>query len=937
MRRMSKSPQRRRRSVLPGVRCFGRPGPAWGIAALAAGAALAACGGGGPAGGPRFEPPLRLIAEAPSEAFEPASLHDEQVVFQLDLTTESEQARWRRSDGAGTGAIPRGVPVPAQGESWLLGSVEGIAECDVVEVDTTWVRRARLKLLVAAEEVPEGLGAGDPAPLSVAGRELFERPVGTRFRFQLPRGVLEPAADGGAPTVALRRIGGDFMKVRRLTCVRRSADPEAVAAALSKPWKVDLGGEVRFAVPARPGSPATFRATSPERAVLRFGYGVAAGAAGLRAVEVAAVLDGAGEGRVLFRSEEVPPEVWFDAEVDLGEYAGREATLELRAVAASEPPGDGAPAFFAHPVVVSAEPRGGARPPNVVLISVDTLRADHLELYGYGRRTMPNLTAWAEREAVVFENAVVQAPWTLPSHVSMLTGLDPLVHGVNYHHPAPEKLRMLPEILYERGYRTLAVTGGAYLDPQFGLDQGFERFRYYRGEGYEDELEKGLEVALQWLREETARARASGPFFLFFHTYDVHEPYYARDPYYGSFSGDGGDYPPVVTRGLPPRRELAFQARREMVFVGDGDGAAPDLERVRAMYDSGIAHTDRALARLLGELEALGVAEETIVVFTSDHGEALGEHGLAGHGDLYDHTVLVPLIVRLPGAEGAGERIAEQVRSVDILPTLLEALGIPAPEPIAGLSLLPLVRGARGLPEDAIVYEAIGNRGIAIRDREGRKYTLVDAAWKPTEAPTERIFDLASDPAELNGSTAESAELRRFRRQAHRLLRDTATGLHVRLWNQADEPLCGDLVGDVFRPNSVKVPAAESFTRWTGNGKVRLALPAGEQITLIVLDTGGAWLPLDFQPRGCGPGLEPAHRHLRFQPATIEVPLDDLSRPRWYRLEAGRWQPSPGGAGGADAVISLAWVGPAFTPRDGEGAAQVDGELEERLRALGYL
>jgi arylsulfatase A-like enzyme len=569
------------------------------------------------------------------------------------------------------------------------------------------------------------------------------------------------------------------------------------------------------------------------------------------------------------------------------------------------------------------------------LISVDTLRADHLELYGYERRTMPELTAWAKREAVVFERAVAQAPWTLPSHVSMLTGLDALAHGVNYHRPAPEGLLLLPEILYARGYRTLAVTGGAYLDPQFGLAQGFERYHYFRGEEYQDELDQGLAVALAWLREAAAE-----PFFFFFHTYDVHEPYYAREPFYAWFAGGAEPYPAVVTRELPVRRELAFQARREMAFQrGEGDGAPPEPHRVRAMYDSGIAHTDRGVRRLLSTLEELGVADRTVVVFTSDHGEALGEHGLAGHGDLHDHTVLVPLIVKLPGREAAGSRIAEQVRSMDIVPTLLDLLRLPAPSPPSGLSLLPVVRHARRLAGgDAMTYEAIGNRGISIRDREGYKYVLVDAAWKPTAAPTEQLFDLRTDPAELRASTDESPIMRRLRRQAQRRLNHSATGLHVQIWNSGTDPLCGVLRSDILRHNSVKVPAERSFAEWLGYDRARLRLPAGEQTSLIVLDVASAEVSLSFETSGCGAGYPLGDRRLMFEPLVVESRLAALARPRRQRLEAGRWQSAPAGAvAGADAVMSVAWLGPLFAGEEGNGAIPSGGELGGRLRALGYL
>jgi len=898
--------------------------------ALLAAACLAlACGGGGrglSATDWRAEAPPRLIEEAPTASFEPEQVYDEQAVFEVDLTSEPPPAGWRRSDGAGAGAVKRGLPIPFYDEeAWLLGSVERISECDVLVVDTTWVKSASLALVLTPGGPPAATGARAPEPMVAEGRELFLKRAATRFRFELPRSVGRGRA-GTAGTVALQRVGGEPASAVRLRCIRQRRDPAARAEALSRHWKVDLGGEVRFAVAASPGRPVAFRAAIPERAVLRFGYGAAPDDESPVGVEIAARAAGQG-GEILFRAEEIARGAWRDAEVDLDRYGGRELVLELRTL-----PAEGrSVAFFAHPSVVRRQPAGRAHPPNVLLISVDTLRADHLELYGYHRRTAPNLTSWAEREAVVFERVVAQAPWTLPSHVSMLTGLDALAHGVNYHRPAPEPLLLLSEILYAQGYRTLAVTGGAYLDPQFGLGQGFERYHYFRGQDYDKELDQGLAVALAWLREAAAE-----PFLFFFHTYDVHEPYFAREPEYASFAGGDEPYPAVGTRALPPQRDLAFQARREMVFLEGPVDSPPDPHLVRAMYDSGIAHTDRGLLRLLGALDELGIADRTIVVFTSDHGEALGEHGLAGHGDLYDHTVLVPLIVKLPGREAAGERIAHQVRSMDIVPTLLDLLRLPAPAPVTGRSLLPVIRGSRSPDGDAVSYEAIGNRGLAIRSGDGHKYVLVDAAWKPTAAPTESLFDLRSDPAEQRAATDDSPPMRRLRRQAQRQLHRSATGLHVGVWNTGSDPLCGVLQSDLLRHNSVKVPAAQSFAQWMGAGKTRLKLPAGAQTSLIVLDVASAELALRFEADGCGPGHPPGHRRIRFEPLVVDSPLAAFTTPRWQRLEAGRWRPALGGAtAGADAVLSLAWVGPLFPI--GESGAPAGGELEQRLRALGYL
>ena len=165
---------------------------------------------------------------------------------------------------------------------------------------------------------------------------------------------------------------------------------------------------------------------------------------------------------------------------------------------------------------------------------MDDLRADHLSLYGYRKVTSPNIDSWAGHHGVTFSNVVAASPWTLPSHVSLLSGLDALSHGVNFPQDAAGKdVLFLAEALREAGYRTGAVTGGGFLRPEYGFHQGFDRFRWWPGEiGHPDELDDGLDTALRWIE-----TWADGPFFLFFHTYEVHSPFHRREPHFERLGG----------------------------------------------------------------------------------------------------------------------------------------------------------------------------------------------------------------------------------------------------------------------------------------------------------------------------------------------------------------------------------------------------------------
>jgi arylsulfatase A-like enzyme len=377
-------------------------------------------------------------------------------------------------------------------------------------------------------------------------------------------------------------------------------------------------------------------------------------------------------------------------------------------------------------LVLLAACGGEPRRPNVLLISIDTLRADRLGCYGYPKPTTPTLDALA-REGVLFERAVAPTSWTLPSHVTMLTGLPISVHGAcderlwarkDAHGrlvPPPVRGASVAESLRRVGYRTAGFYTFGFLDDAFGFGAGFETWErlghtLFSNEATREELralrmagdaegarllfEEHAELldarrrstpeivdrANAWL-ERHARDRASEPYFLFLHLFDVHDPYTAPpgfdrfgDPGYagtvdGAIAGDR--YP--CEDGLPP---LA------------------DQQRLGALYDGGLAYVDAELARLFRRLEELDLDEDTLVIVTSDHGEEFFEHGGAGHRrQLYVESLHVPLILRWPAGLDAGRRVKGTVGLVDVVPTILAATGARHAHPTGGIDLLPAARG----------------------------------------------------------------------------------------------------------------------------------------------------------------------------------------------------------------------------------------------------
>ena len=433
-----------------------------------------------------------------------------------------------------------------------------------------------------------------------------------------------------------------------------------------------------------------------------------------------------------------------------------------------------------------------AAQPNVLLITIETLRADHVGTYGYPRNTTPNLDRIAARGAR-FDNTVAQAPFTLPSIASLMTGRSPPGHGVR-NHPAilaPE-LETLAERFQAAGYQTAAMTRHTWLRRKSGLDQGFDEYHNNKFSAGLDARSLSL-AAVDWL----AARDPERPFFLWLHFLDPHLPYTPSYPYSVLYREENADDPQVKQLrsmiGLdretfeptpyadipggpyydlvfpyypdnPALLDLAFWRRsRGSIFFGGARYSAQDIAELGELYDGAIAYTDDNLGRVMKALAELGIEKTTVVAVTGDHGEAFGEHGLYFTHDftLYDEVLRVPLVLHYPAAIEPGTVISQQVRLMDLAPTLLELAGIdPATiDDVDAVSLVPLVEGG-SLPFLNAFAESAPRRPmfpeherIYFDGNRGKWRMLRTERWKLIRIPHPdgdlyELYDLVNDPDE---------------------------------------------------------------------------------------------------------------------------------------------------------------------------------------------
>ena len=401
---------------------------------------------------------------------------------------------------------------------------------------------------------------------------------------------------------------------------------------------------------------------------------------------------------------------------------------------------------------------GGPKPPNVILISVDMLRPDHLSCYGYARRTSPNIDRLAA-EGALYENHIASSSWTLPSHAAIFTSLPDSLHGCTDTDRALDPSAVtLAERFQSAGYATAGFFAGPYLHPAFGLGQGFETYEDCASyaaqidgrppaewamdkevmlESHEDVTnERVYDRVTRWLSGRPAK-----PFFLFVHLWDVHFDFVPPPPWDKAFDPD--------YTGWVDGKNFFFDPRY------NPEMAERDKEHLLALYDGEIAWTDSIVGRIRADLEKAGLLDGTVLALTSDHGTEFFEHGQKGHRrTLFDEVIKTPLIVRYPPKLAAGRRVAGQTRGIDVGPTLLELAGLPPTDQVLGRSLVPLAESPAGPGVGRAVSELF-SVGINLRTVRTSRWKLYD--WIGT--PEHYYFDLQQDPGERSPRVDFDGEL----------------------------------------------------------------------------------------------------------------------------------------------------------------------------------
>ncbi len=595
--------------------------------------------------------------------------------------------------------------------------------------------------------------------------------------------------------------------------------------------------------------------------------------------------------------------LWVAADVDLARYAGRGRELVLE-THGYEQTGDAERAWWGAPAVTADR-----KAPLAIIYLVDTLRADHTGVYGYPRRTTPELDAFA-RDAVVFDAAVAHASWTKPSVASILTSRLPGQHrAVQLRDPLDPSNVTIAQRFHDRGWATgAAIANSVIYGAESTFDRGFDVFAGLHGEDDRPSKLVGADVvvdsALAFLR-----SRRGLPTFLYVHTMDPHVPYEPPPPFDRMFE-------PLPAPGHPARDPRT-------------DYKEPlDRDRMIGQYDGDIAFGDREFGRFVRELKAAGLYRDALLVFLSDHGEEFLDHGRWLHGrSLFDELIRVPLVVKLPGNRGAGTRVAGQVQGIDVVPTVLEAMGVPLTPDLGGR---PLQRMLSGEAKPRAAIAEISHRGFVAHGvrTDGDKYIR---RFSPDD--DELYFDLRTDPKETASLAAEKPDrVRALQTQVDAAMASSPYRYTVQVTGPGRFDIRLAARGWL---DAVQATGLGPDERWSLGGN-------GRWVDLLVVPRPGAPREIAFAVRPVGAPVSLAGKRDGRPLRASDVAVGESSlRPDAFPFRL----PDVESETQADRGVNLF-----AAPRDtasgvrvwmtlpaGRSIEQLDPEARERLRALGYV
>lgn len=482
--------------------------------------------------------------------------------------------------------------------------------------------------------------------------------------------------------------------------------------------------------------------------------------------------------------------IYFGSSVALMALTGARQEKRMRAAREPQP---GAAAGYAADLQGQSQSAADEGRPNVLLVVIETTRADHLSCYGYGRRTTPNIDKWVAEQGVLFESAVVEAPFSGPSKASIATGRYPQSHGVRDHPQLlPYSERTLAEALKINGYATAGIGAGLWEDPRYGYHQGFDSFHsitasydlrrfwpflttfrlslnklapWYTNPDERATLvgaDRAVKMAADWMKSKCDRET---PFFMHLEFNEPHDTYGPPPPFDTMFG--------PTDKGAELMREMQSGVLGTGVSRYDYESLSKDpdvLEQAIRLYDGEIAYVDHALGRLFDRMAREGYLESTVVVVTADHGENFGEHGVYFcHTFLYENSVHVPLLMRYPREITPGTTVSVPVELIDIYPTVLDLAGVPtAGAPLDGSSLMGPIRTGVGKPylftESRFYHPSFArykNYRLYVPGVEGKWRSVRHGDLKliriPTLAGVEwELYDLAKDPVEKVNLTGQN-------------------------------------------------------------------------------------------------------------------------------------------------------------------------------------